>query len=825
MHLFLWKGNNMKRFKKFYVIILICMILALAAFVLFFVTEKDRIYLIVSISIFAVAFGFLLASTIYYKSIKESAYQKQRLQLWNSISYRVKNAGETSFNEMPLGIILFNDEFVIEWANNYAKKIFASELVQRNFENLNQDFANLVSQRISNFNITIYGKVFRCEHMLRDHVIYLTDISEETKISNRYKERTLALGILNLDNLDFTMSTIDAQAKSLQMSRIIGILVDWAEKNNVCIKGYSDERYILIMDSITLDGVIKNEFSILENIKNYCEKEGLRITASIGIVCDDKDAIELMDIAEDQLDLALSRGGNQAIVRRDGETHYYGAKSEAFESRTPAYVRVKTEEFIDLIKKHKNVYIQAHKDMDADAFGACLAAAKVVSANGSNPKIVLDEKSIDATVKEIYGSIKTMNDSSLNTFVSSNEAISGIKEKDLLIIVDCQYVNLLMSQDLYKKASNLAIIDHHRRNTDAISNYNFIYTLPSASSSVELIVEMLDFVDESKYNITPNEASWMIVGVLVDTNNMMFHTTYRTFNVLSKLQRCGVEISDAQKYLREDYQEYTNRLRFLNNFETVEGRYGIATCDDGIYDRAFIAKIADNLISVNKFKATFCIGKDAKDEIDISARSLEENVQVIMEKLGGGGHFTTAATQIKGITIEEAKERLISVLKQGKIEGPKGEEFVKVILLEDIKGTGKKGEVVEVANGFANHLIKKGSVEEASQANLKKHENEKLQAEAAAEKLLTEMQELKEKIESMTVKVPVKVGESGKLYGTVTTKEVCEKFKEQNGIELDRKKISYDNPIDALGTYKIPIKLHNSVNAIITLYVIEGSVK
>ena len=196
-----------------------------------------------------------------------------------------------------------------------------------------------------------------------------------------------------------------------------------------------------------------------------------------------------------------------------------------------------------------------------------------------------------------------------------------------------------------------------------------------------------------------------------------------------------------------------------------------------------------------------------------------------MEKLGGGGHFTTAATQIKGISIEEAKERLISVLKQGKIEGPKGEEFVKVILLEDIKGTGKKGEVVEVANGFANHLIKKGSVEEASQANLKKHENEKLQAEAAAEKLLTEMQELKEKIESMTVKVPVKVGESGKLYGTVTTKEVCEKFKEQNDIDLDKRKLMLENDIDALGTYEIPIQLHKEVTAKITLYVVEEGAK
>ena len=813
----------MKGFKRYISIISVILFVSISAIVAAFIFDVEWYLKFAPILICAVSLGLFISSIVFYKRVKQNAYQEQKLQLWNSISYRVKRAGETSFNEMPLGIILFNDEFVIDWANNYAKKIFESELVERELENLNSEFAALILKREPIFNITIYDKVYHCEHILRDHVLYLTDITKETEIINRYKERTLTLGILNLDNLDLTMSGIDAQEKALHMSRLIGLLTNWSEENNLCIKGYSEERYILIMDSKTLDNVIKKEFDILFAVKSYCEKEGLRITASIGIVCDDKNAVELMEDAEEQLELALSRGGNQAIVKRDGKTIYFGARSEAFEGRTPSNIRVRTEELIDLISKHKNVYILGHRYMDADSFGGCLVASKIALASGAKAKIIIDEEFIDATVKEIYSNMKYSYAGSINEFITSAAAIKEIKENDLLIIIDCQYQKLLMNDRLYKKAKHLAIIDHHRRNTEAIANYDFIYTQPSASSSVELLVEMLEFVDSEKYEITPDEATWMIMGIIVDTNSFMFHTTFRTFNVLSKLQRFGGEMGKVQKYLRENKEEYIKKVSILNNLEIIEGGYGIVTCDDGIYERAFIAKIADNVCTVGNVKASFCIGRFSKDGVSISARSLdEENVQVIMEKLGGGGHYTTAATQFYGISIEEAKVKLLEVLKQNITEG---EKVMKIILIKDVKGKGKVNDILDIPMGHANHLMRSGQAIEATPDNLKKLEADKLKEKQQEEMHLKEMQELKEKIDSLNVKVSVKVGSNGKLFGQVSTKEVVEKFKEQNGIELDKRKILYDNQIDTLGTYKLPIQLHKEVIATITLYVVEGNNK
>ncbi len=815
----------MKTLKRYQFLIILFIIVSLFLVAYSFFDEKNIPIVVRYVALFVCGFTisleFLLQSA--FKSIKKMIYLEKKMDLWNSISYRVKNAGETSFNEMPMGIIVFDDDFVIEWANNYAKNIFMSPLVERSFLNLNEEFAQLVEKRQDTFVVTLYGKVYLCRHMLRDHVIYLTDITEETNIQTKYKERMLALGILNLDNLDLATSTLDAQEKSLQMSNLIGILSDWAEDNNVCIKGYSEERYLLVMDYQTLQTLMKKEFKILSTVKEYCEKESIRMTASIGIACMDVPSTQLIDVATEQLELALNRGGNQAIVKIDDQITYFGAKSEAFEMRTPVYIRVKTEEFIDCIKKSSKVFILSHRDMDADAFGSSLAVRKIVLANGIDAKIVLDENLIDETVKTIYESIKLSHINLLDYFVPASKALKEMDDNALLVVVDCQYQYLLMNDKLLKKANRIAVIDHHRRNAEAINRFEFLYTQPSASSAVELLMEMLEYIDHNKLEITPIEATWMLMGVVIDTNNFTYHTTFRTFIVLAKLQSFGADMAKVQRFLRENFDEYVKRMSILNNLEIIEGGYGIAVCDDGIYERAFLAKIADNIITVNNIKGSFCIGRIEKDVVGISARSLDEaNVQVIMEYLGGGGHYNMAATQLRDITLEEAKAKLIQCLKDHKEAGGKS---MKVILTKDVKGKGKVNDVIDIPAGHANYLIREGQAIEATPDNIKQLEMSRIQAQLEQERYLKEMQELKKKVDSMSVKVQVKVGTAGKMFGSVSTKEIVEEFKNQNGIELDKRKILYDKNIDALGTYKIPIQLHKEVTATITLYVVENGAK
>ncbi|HHZ11805.1 MAG TPA: 50S ribosomal protein L9, partial [Acholeplasmataceae bacterium] len=303
------------------------------------------------------------------------------------------------------------------------------------------------------------------------------------------------------------------------------------------------------------------------------------------------------------------------------------------------------------------------------------------------------------------------------------------------------------------------------------------------------------------------------------TNNLMYRVSFRTFNVLSMLQKYGAEMPKVQRFLRENFDEYVKRMTILNNLEIIDNNYGIALCGDDIYPRAFLAKIADNIISVNNIKAAFAIGKIGENEIGISARSLDEvNVQVLMEEFGGGGHFNNAAAQIMDTTIEEVRQKLIEKLKKTE-DGRTG--TMKIILTTDIKGKGKKGDIIDIPSGHANFLVRSNQAILATSENIKQLEKEKAEAKAAEERHRNEMLELKEFIEKNPIKIAVRVGKEGKLFGGVSSKMIVEEFKNVYGISLDKRKMLYNQEIDALGSYQIPIQLHKDVTAQIKLHVVE----
>jgi ribosomal protein L9 len=460
----------------------------------------------------------------------------------------------------------------------------------------------------------------------------------------------------------------------------------------------------------------------------------------------------------------------------------------------------------------------SHKDMDADSFGSCLAACRFAEALNREAKIVFDQNLVDETISNVYKVTRQEYVNILDSLISPNEALRKMNDESLLIIVDTQYQHLLTSEKIYKKAKKIAIIDHHRRNKDAIKNYQFLYTQSSASSTVELIVEMFQFLDK-EIEISPIEATWMLMGVIVDTNNLMYRVSFRTFNVLSMLQKFGAEMPKVQRFLRENFDEYVKRMTILNNLEIIDNNYGIAICSDDIYPRAFLAKIADNIISVNNIKAAFCIGRIDENEIGISARSLDEvNVQVLMEEFGGGGHFNNAAAQIQDTTIEDVRLKLIEKLK--KIDdGRTG--TMKIILTTDLKGKGKKGEIIDIPAGHANFLLRSNQAILATAENIKQLEKDRVEAKAAEERLRNEMLELKEFIEKNPIKIAVRVGKEGKLFGSVSSKMIVEEFKNVYGINLDKRKMLYNQDVNALGSYLIPIQLHKDVTAQIKLHVVE----
>lgn len=779
----------------------------------------------VHVSISYISLSVIVASLTYFymfargrRNIKKLRWLENRLKLWNLISYRVKKAGEYAFNHLPVGIVIYNEDKVIEWANAYAKEIFMSPLVERKIEIINPELLEKINAEV-NFEITIYGRNYRCSVIGDHNILYLLDQTDLKDLQQKYRRSLLAVGFLNLDNLDTALAALDPQERAMQMSNLIGLLSDWSNKHDIYLRGLSEARYLLFMTFSQLNELIDNKFTILDDIQNYCQKEDLRITASLGIACRDDGITKLVELAEEQLELALNRGGNQGVVLIDNQVNYFGAKTTSIETRSPVFVRVKAEMLADMIRNAGNVLIMAHKDLDADAFGSCLAVYKIATALKKEAKIVFDAESVDETISVIYNLIQKEHINILDYFIAPRKAVETLNNRTLLVIVDCQYQTLLTSEKLYKLASKIAIIDHHRRNNNAITNYDYLYSQSSASSTVELVVEMLPHISD-EIEISEVEATWMLMGILVDTNNLMYRTSYRTFNVLAVLQKVGAEIPRAQRYLRENFGEYVKRMSILNNLEIVADKYAIAACTaDEIYTRAFLAKIADNIISVNDIQASFCIGRIDEDEIGISARSLNEvNVQVIMEQLGGGGHFNNAATQIKEITIDQAKALLIDKLIR--LEDG-GMTTMKIILTKEVKGKGKAGDIIDIPAGHANFLIRTNQAVLATVDNIKQLEKKKREEKEAMEKHLNEMRELKTVIESRPVDIHVRVGKDGKLFGTVSTKQIADEYKAQHDIVLDKRKMLPDKQIDALGTYQIPIQLHKEVTALITIHVVE----
>lgn len=799
------------------IIVLFC--LATFLFVYSFIDENFHV------SISYISLSVIVASLTYFymigkanRNIKRLRWLENRLKLWNLISYRVKKAGEYAFNHLPIGIIIYNEEKVIEWANAYAKEIFMSPLVDRKIEIINPELFDKINGE-ENFEMTIYGRHYRCNVISDHNILYFLDQTDLKDLQQKYRRSLLAVGFLNLDNLDTALTALDAQERAMQMSNLIGLLSDWSNKHDIYLRGLSEARYLLFMTFAQLRELMDDKFSVLDDIQNYCQKEDLRITASLGIACKDDGITRLVELAEEQLELALNRGGNQGVVLIDNQIHYFGAKTTSLETRSPIFVRVKAEMLADMIKHSRDVLIMSHKDMDADAFGSCLAIHKIVAALKKESKIVFDESSVDETIRAIHNIIQKEHINILDYFVAPRKAVDNITNDTLLVIVDCQYQTLLTSEKLYKSANKIAIIDHHRRNNNAISNYDYLYSQSSASSTVELVAEMFQYIS-NEIEISEIEATWMSMGILVDTNNLMYRTSYRTFNVLAVLQKFGAEIPRAQRYLRENFGEYVKRMSILNNLEIVDGKYAIAACSaDEIYSRAFLAKIADNIISVHDIKASFCIGRIDENEIGISARSLNEvNVQVIMEQLNGGGHFNNAATQIKDVTVEQAKEMLID--KLSRLEDG-GMTTMKIILTKDVKGKGKAGDIIDIPAGHANFLIRTDQAVLATVDNIKQLEKKKREEKEAMEKHLNEMRELKSVIESKPVHIHVRVGKEGKLFGSVSTKQIADEFKAQHDLILDKRKMLPDKIINSLGTYEIPIQLHKEVTALMTIHVVE----
>jgi cyclic-di-AMP phosphodiesterase len=602
----------------------------------------------------------LLGLVIYYWIKTQQTLDEEMEEYISTLSYRVKKVGEEALMEMPIGIMLINDDYGIEWTNSFLASCFNEDtLVGRSLYDIAEQLIPLIKQETDMEMIDIRGRKFRVMIRREEKLLYFFDVTEQVEIEKQYEAERTVLGVIFLDNYDEVTQGMDDQTKSQINSQVTSILNKWANDYGLFLKRTSSDRFIAVMNEHILQQLEKNKFSILDEVREQTMKNNIQLTLSIGIGMGVSSLPELGALAQSSLDLALGRGGDQvAIKQTNGKVKFYGGKTNPMEKRTRVRARVISHALKELIIESDKVLIMGHKYPDMDALGACIGILKVAQLNQKEGFIIIDTTRIDSGAQRLIEEIK--NHAELwSRFITPEQALELATDDTLLIVVDTHKPSLVIEERLLFKIDNVVVIDHHRRGEEFIGDPLLVYMEPYASSTSELVTELLEY-QPKRMKLTMLEATALLAGIVVDTKSFTLRTGSRTFDAASYLRAQGADTVLVQKLLKENMNTYLKRAKIVENASIDANGIAIAKGNpDETYDQVLIAQAADTLLSLNGVVASFVISKRNDQTIGISARSLGDvNVQVIMESLEGGGHLTNAATQLRNVTLEEAEKRL-----------------------------------------------------------------------------------------------------------------------------------------------------------------------
>ncbi len=588
-----------------------------------------------------------------------------------TLSYRMKKVGEEALLELPIGIILINDAHGIEWANPYTSKIFdKGSLIGKSLVDLSEELHTATMGENSELPIiTVADKSYKVYYNLEEKLIYLFDVTETLEIKTLYDADRTVLGIILVDNYDELSQAMDDQMKSKLNSLVTSLVTNWAKEYGVYVKRISSDRFLAVFNEAALEEIEGARFSILDHIREETAEQSSALTLSIGVGAGSTSLIELGELAQSSLDLVLGRGGDQvAIKQADGKVRFYGGKTNPAEKRTRVRARVISHAMRDLIKDSDQVFIMGHKMPDMDAIGAAIGVRKMARMNKVEGYVIINYEELDGSVTRLMEEIQR-DEKLYEQFIEPEDALAMITDKSLVIVVDTHKPSLVIDERIVHKAEKVVVIDHHRRGEEFIDNTLLVYMEPYASSTAELVTELLEYQPKEE-KLTMLESTALLAGIIVDTKSFTLRTGSRTFEAASYLRTNRADTALVQRLLKEDIDTYIERSRIIETVEMLDGEIAIAKGNEGqVYGSVLIAQTADILLTMKGVTASFVVALRSDGKIGISARSLGElNVQITMEELGGGGHLTNAACQLSVKTVEEAVEQLNAVLNN-QIEG------------------------------------------------------------------------------------------------------------------------------------------------------------
>ena len=499
-------------------------------------------------------------------------------------------------------------------------------------------------------------------------VIYLFDETQLTRYRIENQEMQMVPALVYIDNYDEVLDTVEEVKKSLLVALVDRKVTKFFASIDGLVKKTENDKYFVVFQHKYLEKMEEEKFSLLEDVKSIKVGNEMSVTLSMGIGYVGNDYTKNYEYSRMAIDLALGRGGDQVVVKTRDRISYFGGSNRQVDKSTRVKARVKALALREIMITRDKFFVMGHKIADIDSFGAAIGIYCAARQLGKKAQIVIDE--VNTTLRPLKECFTPENGYPDDMFIPSQLALDEIDSHTALIVVDTNRPSYTECPSLLNRAKTIVVFDHHRQCEDVVKNAVLSYTEPYASSTCEMIAEVLQYFDED-IKLSTQEADAIYAGILIDTNNFVSKTGVRTFEAAAYLRRCGAEVTRVRKMLRNDMDAYKARAEAVRHAEVFHNMFAISVCPADNIESPTVAcaQAANELLNIIGIKASFVL-TEYHDRIYISARSIDEiNVQLVMERLGGGGHMNSAGAQLTGCTLEDAKRTIENTLDEMIREG------------------------------------------------------------------------------------------------------------------------------------------------------------
>ena len=643
--------------------------LAIIAFLLIIICINKHVFIVPGIILF-----ILIIIYSYWTNSKRNAELSRQIQ---NLTMTMDGTAKKSLINSPFPLIIIettgniiwkSSKFVYEFANidinNYLIDIL--EEIKEDIEAQQDKKQKTITKKvqIGNKIYSVLGEYIRSKQNDKSEyitILYFLDITQIVKEKKKYEDSRTCVGILMVDNYEEIIQRIDVENRPQVIAEIEKVIYDWAASSGGIVVKNDRNTFVYVFEYKYLKEIKENKFDILDQIKEINVEAGIQLTLSIAISIDGDTNYDKYKTALESMDIVLGRGGDQAVVKENGKYTFFGGRTEEVEKRTKVKARTVAHALENLIKESDNILIMGHSNGDIDSMGSSLGIYRLAKTLEKEPNIV--NNTYGMTLSKFIEELEK-DDEYKDVIIGKNEALNKATNKTLLIVTDTHKQNYVEVPELLDKVGQIVVIDHHRRSTDYIENATLTFQEVYASSTAELVTEILQYTDV-KIKLKPIEVEGLYGGIMVDTKNFTFKTGVRTFEAAAYLRKCGVDIIKVKKWFQSDLNSYNEIANIVKNAEMYDNSIAIAIYDKEDKDANLIcAKAADELLTISDITASFVLG-NVGDKVCISGRSIGDvNVQLILEKLGGGGHITLAGAQVEGMTLEEVKQELINRINE-----------------------------------------------------------------------------------------------------------------------------------------------------------------